>query len=132
MATSPKTPTNPQHAAFPQLFKRTGEARRIKGFRANREMFSRAIRMAKVLDLAPRLVVMLLTGALTLSEAATTLLKEDGGVESLILNGFEIFPAHDNSLNKSIDDFLRANNIGLTQADMFDDDDAEHAGKGSR
>lgn len=128
MATSPKIPTNKQHAAFPSLFKRTGEARRIKGFRASREMFSRAIRMAKVLDMSPRLIVMTSIGAMVLSEQATKLLKEEGGVESLILNGFEIIPARDSVLNDEIAQFLHANNLikgeDLLTHNMFDDDDA--------
>jgi hypothetical protein len=124
MATSPKNATNKQHAAFPTLFNRMGEARRIKGFRATREMFSRAIRMAKVLEMSPRLMVMTPIGALMLSEAATTLIKEDGGVESLLLNGFDILPARDVIMHEMVDSFLRENKlIGQPETvDMFDDE----------
>lgn len=121
MATSKKTASSPQHAAFPSLFKRTGEARRIKGFRATREMFTRAVRMAKVLDLAPRLMVLTPVGAMVLSEEATTLLKADGGVEALILNGFDIFPAREPIMNESIDSFIREHKLDLKQADMFEE-----------
>lgn len=126
MATSPKTATNKQHAAFPDLFKRTGEARRIKGYRATREMFSRAIRMAKVLDLSPRLAVFTPYGVRVLSEQATTLIKEDGGVESLILNGFEIVPARDVNLNDQVDSFLADHNMikqeDILTKNMFEDE----------
>jgi hypothetical protein len=132
MATNPKTPTNPHYAAFPTLFKRTGEARRIKGFRVNREMFSRAVRMSKALEQSPRLMILTPTGAMVLSEAATTLLKQDGGVESLILNGFAIMPAVNGTIDTLVDEFIRDNKLDLKQADMFEDDEAEHHGKGSR
>lgn len=134
MTTKPANPTNKQHAAFPTLFNRNGEARRIKGFRASREMFSRAIRLAKVLDLSPRLAVLTPVGMLILSEEATALIKEEGGVESLILNGFEFIPAKQHDLNAVIDEFMVNNKIGLKQADMFEDEpsDDEHLGKGSR
>lgn len=128
MATSQKTPTNKQHAAFPSLFKRNGEARRIKGFRATRDLFSKVIRMAKVLDLSPRLMVLTPIGAMVLSEAGTALLKEEGGIESLLLNGFDILPARDVIMSESVDSFLRENNMlkaedALT-GNMFDEEDA--------
>lgn len=136
MATKPTKERNAQHAAFPQLFKRTGEARRIKGFRATREMFSRSIRMAKALELSPRLTVMTPIGALVLSENATKLLKEDGGVESLLLNGFDILPHRDVGMHDAIDGFLRDNNMlkgeDTLTGNMFDDDEFEHEGKVSR
>jgi hypothetical protein len=122
MATSPKTATNKQHAAFPTLFNRNGEARRIKGFRATREMFSRCIRMAKVLEMSPRLIVLTPVGALFLSEPATKLLKEEGGVESLLLNGFDILPARDVVMHEMVDSFLKENKLDLKQVDMFEDD----------
>lgn len=125
MATSPKTLTHPHFAAFPTLFKRTGEARRIKGFRASREMFSRAIRMTKVLDLSPRLMVLTPTGAMVLSEQATTLLKEEGGVEALILNGFSIMPAPSGTIDNLVDEFIRENKLDLKQSSFVDENEAE-------
>lgn len=124
MATSPKTATNPQHAAFPQLFKRTGEARRIKGFRASRDTFNKAMRLAKALEDSPRLRVMTPVGALVLSVEATTLLKQDGGVASLLLNGFEIVP--ESFMSSEIDAFLDDRGIGvyaLIQGNMFNEGD---------
>lgn len=136
MATSPKTATNAQHAAFPNLFKRTGEARRVKGYRASRETFSRAVRMAKALDSAESLTVYTPTCAMVLSVAATTLLKQDEALSALLLNGFVILPTHSDGTLYSLNDFLHERNIhsgtNLVTADMFDDDETEHLGKGSR
>ena len=126
MATSQKTPTNKQYAAFPSLFKRTGEARRIKGYRANRDTFTRAIRMSKALDLSARLMVLTPIGAMVLSEAATKILKEDGGVESLLLNGYAIMPVINGTTDALIDEFLRDNNLikgeDLLTQNMFDEE----------
>lgn len=125
----PKTATNPQHAAFPALFKRTGEARRIKGFRTSRELFSKAIRLAKALEGAPRLAIMTPIGLTILSEQASTLIKQDGGVESLMLNGFEFYVAHDGMelSHADIDGFLNAHNMikgeDLLTQDMFSDEE---------
>lgn len=118
MATSPKTPTNKQYAAFPSLFKRTGEARRIKGFRASRTTFTSAMRRAKALDGSHLLTVMTPIGAMVLSKEATELLKEDGGVASLLINGFEIFPS--NYLADEIDGFVETRSVSLKQAELFE------------
>jgi hypothetical protein len=126
MATNPKTPTNKQHAAFPSLFKRTGEARRVKGYRASRETFHQAMRLAKALDNAPRLCVMTPSSAMVLSEQATELLKEDGGVASLILNGFQILPYNTgfHGLDVAHDNFLSERGIlKLEQGELFNGDD---------
>jgi hypothetical protein len=123
-ATAPKekTVTHPQYAAFPMLFKRTGEARRIKGFRATRDTFQRAVRIGKALDSATRLGVFTPVGLLILGEDATALLKSEDAVTALILNGFEIIPA--NTQSDAIDGFLSARGmLSLSQSDMFDGSD---------
>lgn len=125
MATSPKTPQNKQHAAFPSLFKRTGEARRVKGYRASRETFNRAMRMGKALDNAPHLTVITPVGAIVLSAAATELLKEDGGVAALILNGFVVTITSDANTLNAVNDFLVERNMmkgeDLLTGNMFDE-----------
>lgn len=124
MATSQKTSTNKQHAAFPALFKRSGEARRIKGYRANRESFNRAMRLAKALDGAHRLTIYTQIGVIHLSISATELIKEDGAVAALILNGFTIMPCHEDDTD--LNHFLSERGIAssdIKQGDMFTEED---------
>ena len=126
-ATAPKEKytSHPQYAAFPMLFKRTGEARRIKGFRATRETFNVAVRRGKALDHCERLAVFTPVGMLALSADATALLKQEEAVTALILNGFEIIPLHSHA--EEIDAFLADRNMmkreDLSTGNMFDGSD---------
>ena len=117
-------PMNIQHETFPNLFKRTGEAKRIKGFRASRTTFSAAMRLAKILESADSLVIYTPQGATILTVAATEILKQDGAIPALILNGFEIttYSAY-TDYKREVEDFaLSRVSTALTQQDLMNEE----------
>lgn len=97
MATSAKTSMNPLHAALPTLFNRMGDPRRVKGFRGNNSLLSRAARTEKALmsPAVTSITVFQANCALVLDHATTKLLQECsvdglGAISALILNGFDV------------------------------------------
>lgn len=94
MATSPKTAVNPLHRELPHMFKRTGEVRRVKGFRSSRENFNMAVRMGRVLKNSgfKNLTVISAMGSLTLSEEHTALIQVDDVITELIMSGYRVEP----------------------------------------
>lgn len=98
MANHAKKASNPLNAALPTLFTRTGEPRRVKGFRGNNKLLSQAMRTEKVL-VNPNIKSLTVYGpncAMVLDLNTTRLLQgvndEDGysPISGLILNGFDV------------------------------------------
>lgn len=92
MATNAKVATNPLHAAFPQLFKRTGEVRRHpKAGRFTRKVSIMASKKAPALLVADSITIEVQTGLLVISPMYTKMMREeDGTIEALLINGWNV------------------------------------------
>jgi hypothetical protein len=128
MASKPKTSVNPLHAALPQLFKRSGEPKRIKGQRANRDVFNRAMRFQKTFGkmqaaLKEGVVIITPTMSIIPSRELVELMEREEAFGALILNGYEVTFIENTETHEAMQAYrLERGFDKLAQDEMFDEE----------